>query len=224
VALTNRQIERYSRQIIVDKFGGVAQERLLASRVLLIANHIDAETVLAYLVGAGVGNIYLHANLDIAARDMITKRMRDLNSDSAVVVGDPGAADMTDVDLAIAIVSDDATLARLRSICGNASKIALVLARLDLPAKLAVIPSRPPCLRCANAGELLASTGSRIENVGFVAMLATLEAIKLLTRYDPAPQPTLIEFNSYQPSRRTLVPSAGIACGCRSVQESKAIE
>jgi hypothetical protein len=87
-----------------------------------------------------------------------------------------------------------------------------------------VIPSRPPCLRCANAGELLASTGSRIENVGFVAMLATLEAIKLLTRYDPAPQPTLIEFNSYQPSRRTLVPSAGIACGCRSVQESKAIE
>jgi hypothetical protein len=224
MALTNRQIERYSRQIIVDKFGGVAQERLLASRVLLIANHADAETVLAYLVGAGVGNICLHANLDLAARDLIIGRMRDRNSDSAVVIGDAAAPDMTNVDLAIAIVGDEAALARVPAVYDRLSDSALVIARLDVPAKLAVIPSRPPCLQCAKAGELLAPAGPRADTAGFVAMLAALEAIKLLTRYAPAPQPTLIEFNGYQPSRRTLVPSAGIACGCRSPRASKAIE
>ncbi len=200
----------------------LAQERLLASRVLLIADIADAEAVLAYLVGAGVGNIYLHTKLDVAARDSITDRMRDLNSDCAVAVGDPAAPDITDVDLIIAIVGDDVMLARLRAIYGHASKIALVLARLDVPAKLAVIPSRPPCLQCANAGELLAPIGSRLENAGFIAMLAALEAIKLLTCYASAPRPMLIEFNGYRASMRTLDSSAGFACGCRSARAPKA--
>jgi hypothetical protein len=228
VALTNRQIERYSRQIIVDKFGGVAQERLLTSRVLLIANYADAEAVLAYLVGAGVGNIDLRSDLDIAARGTIIARMRDLNSDSAVVIGD-AAADMN-IDLAIAIVSDDATLVRARALCDRASNSAdrprfgTVLARLDVPAKLAVIPSRPPCLQCANAGELLAPVGPSADNAGFIAMLAVLESIKLLTQYAPAQKPTLLEFHDYQASMRTLDSVAGFACGCDGARTAKVPE
>jgi hypothetical protein len=228
VALTNRQIERYSRQIIVDKFGGVAQERLLTSRVLLIANYADAEAVLAYLVGAGVGNIDLRSDLDIAARGTIIARMRDLNSDSAVVIGD-AAADMN-IDLAIAIVGDDATLVRARALCDRASNSAdrprfgTVLARLDVPAKLAVIPSRPPCLQCANAGELLAPVGPSADNAGFIAMLAVLESIKLLTQYAPAQKPTLLEFHDYQASMRTLDSVAGFACGCDGARTAKVPE
>jgi len=176
VALTNRQIERYSRQIIVEGFGGVAQERLLASRVLLISNYAEAEALLAYLVGAGVGKIYLCANIDEARGDTIIARMRDLNSDSFVVIGDALAADELNVDLAIAIVGDHDTLSRARALCDRMSNFALVLARLDVPAKLAVIPSRPPCLQCANAGELLAPVGSPADNAGFIEMLAALEA------------------------------------------------
>jgi molybdopterin/thiamine biosynthesis adenylyltransferase len=224
VALTNRQIERYSRQIIVDKFGGVAQERLLASSVLLISNRADAEVVLAYLVGGGVGSIDLRSDLDIAARDRITDRMRDLNSDSVVVMGDTAEADVVNADLMIAIVGDDATLARTRALYDRLSDSALVIARLDVPAKLAVIPSRPPCLQCANSGELLAPIGSRVENAGFIAMLAALEAIKLLTRYASAMQPALIEFNGYRASKRTLASSAGLACGCSAARTTKAIE
>jgi hypothetical protein len=224
VALTNRQIERYSRQIIVDRFGGVAQERLLTSRVLLTANYADAEGVLAYLVGAGVGNLYLHANLDLVARHTITDRMRDLNSDSSVVIGDTAAADIADADLAIAIVGDDAMLARVRALDGHASNIALVIARLDVPSKLAVVPSRPPCLQCANDGELIAPVGPRADNAGFVTMLAALEAIKLLVRNDSASQPTLIEFNGYRATMRTLNASAGFACSCRAARTTKAIE
>ena len=236
MALTNRQIERYSRQIIVDQFGGVAQERLLASHVLLIANNAEAETVLAYLVGAGVGNIHLQANLDLATRDTIIARLRDLNSDSAVVIGD-AAADIVDLDLMVAIVSDDATLARTAAASDRRSNLAgqpgmgadqpgfgIVLARLDAPAKLAVIPSRPPCLRCANAGELLAPIRRLADHARFIATLAALEAIKLLAHQAAEPNPALIEFNGYESTRRTLDASAGIACGCGSTRATKAIE
>jgi molybdopterin/thiamine biosynthesis adenylyltransferase len=224
VALTNRQIERYSRQIIVEGFGGVAQERLLASRVLMISNYADAEAVLAYLVGAGVGNIYLRSDLDVAPRDTITARMRDLNSDSTVVIEDVAATDIANIDLAIAIVGDDTTLARVRALYDLPSNIALVLARLDAPAKLAVIPSRPPCLQCANAGELLAPVGPPTDNDGFVAMMAALEAIKFLTRHAPALKPTLIEFSGYEASTRTLDLIGGFACGCGGARTAKVSE
>jgi len=224
VPLTNRQIERYSRQIIVEGFGGVAQERLLASRVLLVANYANAEAVLAYLVGAGVGNIDLRSDLDIAARGKIIARMRDLNSDSIVVIGDAAAADIMNIDLAIALVGDDATLARARALCARPSNIALVLARLGVPARLAVIPSRPPCLQCANAGELLAPVGPPADNAGYIAMLAALEAIKLLTHYPSAQKPTLIEFNGYQASTRILHSISGFACDCDGARTAKVPE
>ena len=35
-ALTNEQIERYSRHIILDKVGGKGQEKLLSGKVLVI--------------------------------------------------------------------------------------------------------------------------------------------------------------------------------------------
>ena len=35
--LTNEQIARYSRQIIIPRMGGRAQERLLSSRLVIIA-------------------------------------------------------------------------------------------------------------------------------------------------------------------------------------------
>lgn len=224
VALTNRQIERYSRQIIVEKFGGVAQERLLAARILLIANYADAEPTLAYLVGAGVGNLYLHAKLDSPVRERVIEAMRDLNSDSTVVIGDAASFDSTNVDLALSIMGDEAALEPARALSDRPSDSALVIARLDSPAKLAVIPSRPPCLRCANGGELLAPFGPRSDNAGFITMLAALEAIKLLTRYSPSLQPMLIEFNGYQSSLRTLGPSVGFGCVCGSIRGTKASE
>jgi hypothetical protein len=131
---------------------------------------------------------------------------------------------MVNADLMIAIVGDDATLARTRALYDRLSDSALVIARLDVPAKLAVIPSRPPCLQCANSGELLAPTGSRVENAGFIAMLAALETIKLLTHDASARQPTLVEFNGYRVSGRTLGSSAGLACGCGPARTTKSIE
>ncbi|MHC4388211.1 MAG: HesA/MoeB/ThiF family protein, partial [Planctomycetota bacterium] len=55
--LTERQIERYSRQIILEEVGGTGQEKLLCSKVLIVgAGGLGAPAAL-YLAAAGIGTI-----------------------------------------------------------------------------------------------------------------------------------------------------------------------
>ncbi len=66
--LDDEQIERYSRQLILQEVGPRGQERLLASRVAVVGTDAAAAHVVAYLAAAGVGAIAadpaLHAAID----------------------------------------------------------------------------------------------------------------------------------------------------------------
>jgi molybdopterin/thiamine biosynthesis adenylyltransferase len=65
-ALTDAQIERYSRQLILPEIGLRGQQRLLQASVgLLVASSTDA-SVLLYLASAGVGRIGIFENGDDA--------------------------------------------------------------------------------------------------------------------------------------------------------------
>lgn len=57
--LTEEQIERYSRQIILPEIGGVGQRKLLETRVLVIGCGGLGSPCAFYLAGAGVGKIGL---------------------------------------------------------------------------------------------------------------------------------------------------------------------
>ena len=53
-SLTNEQIERYSRHIILDKVGGKGQEKLLNGKVLVIGTGGLGAPAAMYLAAAGV--------------------------------------------------------------------------------------------------------------------------------------------------------------------------
>jgi len=219
--LTNSQIDRYSRQIIVPKIGGIGQERLLASRLMIVGDVAGVEPALAYLVGAGVGTIFLRVPAgDAAAFAAVIAAMRGLNPEVTIQV----VSDTPDhVNLVLALASDSDALENVRGFCAMRWNAPMVFARLDSArlgsqAKVAVLPSRPPCPVCAD-GDLLAPFEKRGENAGFVAMVAAVEALKTLVQYVAAPEPLMIEFDGYESKPRKLgVRSGPVPCACGAPQ------
>ena len=57
MSLTEQQIERYSRHIILEQVGGAGQEKLLSSSVLIIGAGGLGSPAALYLAAAGVGTI-----------------------------------------------------------------------------------------------------------------------------------------------------------------------
>jgi hypothetical protein len=69
----------------------------------------------------------------------------------------------------------------------------MVIARLDAPGKIAVIPDAQSAIDASMFAEL----GERTEAADFIAMLATAEAFKLLAGYAENPPRAIIEFDGY---------------------------
>ena len=203
--LTDSQIERYSRQIIVSGVGGRAQERLLAASVAIVAAPADAAGALAYLAGAGVGRIAMHPVGDRASYAALVARTTDLNPDVSVSLGCdeiPGPR-----DLILALIGDPPTaetVARLwRAPRIDAEGVreprcpVAVIARLDAPGRIAILPAPPPCPLCAEV-ELLTPPGKRAGNAGAIAMVAVTEAFRLLAGVaGQQPEAVLVEFDGY---------------------------
>mgnify|MGYP006104233995 FL=1 len=55
--LTSKQIQRYSRQLILKKIGPIGQKKLIKSKVLIVGVGGLGSPVSIYLAGMGIGNI-----------------------------------------------------------------------------------------------------------------------------------------------------------------------
>ncbi len=188
MVLSDAQIERYSRQIVLPQVGGRGQERLLAARVTIAGELADLEWALGYLVGAGVGTIFLNAHGDSARRDYLIDQMSKLNSDVNVSAAASGLPDLELTLILIGSARARDAAALLNSELGAGGIIA---ARLDSPGRIAIVPSRPPCLACA--AEALTTFGARSENAVPIAMVAATEALKYLI--SPFAEAAIVEFN-----------------------------
>ena len=185
MSLTDAQIDRYSRQIIVPRIGGRGQEHLLAARILLVGDARDIEAPLAYLVGAGVGTICLKLSSEQAA---FTKN-RELNPDVSVTIVNES---QNRIDLALLIIGSEASRKVANQISKNGDVHAAVIARLDTPGKIVVLPD------AHSPRTIDAEFGERSEAADFIAMLATAEAFKLIAEYAENPSRVIIEFDGYE--------------------------
>ncbi len=80
--LSDEQIERYSRQIILPQVGGKGQEKLLSAKVLVYASGAVHAATLHYLAAAGVGTLGVFSE----ARDDILSALSSLQDSDSVHV------------------------------------------------------------------------------------------------------------------------------------------
>jgi molybdopterin/thiamine biosynthesis adenylyltransferase len=125
VGLTEPQIQRYARHVLLPDVGGVGQARLLAAavRVELDADFAGAVAAATYLAAAGVGTIVLagDAARAVTAQDVVggvalgeddlgspvgdalAARLEAINPDVRVTCDDPSTGLRTGVDGAHAL-------------------------------------------------------------------------------------------------------------------------
>jgi hypothetical protein len=219
MVLTDTQIERYSRQIIVPGVGGRAQERLLAARVAIVAAPADAFGAVAYLAGAGVGRIVVHPVGDGAPYRTMVEQIGDLNPDVSVEIVSDQMPEQC--DLMLALIGDAPAAEAAARVAREHRCAAAIVARLDMPGRIALLPTPSPCPRCAEA-DLLSPPLDRAGNTGAIAMVAVTEAFKLLAgSAGQQPEAALIEFDGYASRMRALhrrrVSGGGEAhCACEA--------
>lgn len=210
--LSNQQIERYSRQIIVADVGGVAQERLLAARIALVGSPTDVELVLHYLAGAGIGSIYLKSDGDDAVNRRLIDESREANPEVTVDAGTLPPK----LDLILAMIGSAGSLPLAEALADRRRNTPLIWVRLDSPERIAILSEAPPCHRCARPS-LVAPFIERSARAGFIAMLAATEAFKLLIG-DRKKDPTLIEFDGYRTQMSRLEAASSTRCACRATR------
>jgi molybdopterin/thiamine biosynthesis adenylyltransferase len=214
--LTDAEIERYSRQLVLPEWGAAAQLAVSEASVLVIGAGALGAPVALYLAGAGVGRIgivdddavelsnlhrqLLHFTPDIGApkAESAAAKLRYLNPDVVVepyrVRADGGnaAALIEGQDLVVDCSDSFATRYAVNAAC-CAARIPLVEAGVLGMAGLvmSIKPGRTACYRCAFPVEPVdaprcADAGVLGPAAGVIGSLQALEALKLLTGAAPA--------------------------------------
>ena len=207
IVLSDEQIERYSRQIILPEVGGRGQERLLSATVTLVGETEDLVPALNYLAGAGIGRIVIYPCGDHASQSRLAALMRELNPDVTIELDAQHArTDQTWMDQ---IWMDQIWMDQIWMILAGSGRVLdiagrinqapgagrIVFARLDQPYLIAVLASRSPCLQCAHPS-LLAAIDGPGAFASAIAMAAAVETIKGLLAVAPD-HSRLIEFSGY---------------------------
>jgi molybdopterin-synthase adenylyltransferase len=174
--LTEPQIRRYARHIVLAEIGGVGQARLIAARVLVIGAGGLGAPLLQYLAAAGIGTLgvidhdrvdlsnlqrqVIHRTADIGVAKVSSARraLLDINPEVTVIAHDERlAADNAERIVAgydiVADGSDNfATRYLLNDLCYRLKKILVSAAILRFDGQISTYKAWQgaghPCLRC----------------------------------------------------------------------------
>jgi molybdopterin/thiamine biosynthesis adenylyltransferase len=214
--LTDAEIERYSRQLVLPEWGAAAQLALSEASVLVIGAGALGSPVALYLVGAGAGRIglvdddavelsnlhrqLLHftPDLGVAKAESAVAKLRFLNPEVIVepyqmrVDAENAGALVEGQDLVVDCSDSFATRYAVNAAC-CAARVPLVEAGVLGMSGLvmSIKPGRTACYRCAFPSApadapRCADAGVLGPAAGVIGSLQALEAMKLLTGVAPA--------------------------------------
>jgi molybdopterin/thiamine biosynthesis adenylyltransferase len=177
MSLTDAQVERYSRQLILDGVGEAGQARLRDARVLVVGAGALGSPVVQYLAAAGVGRVVimdgdevelsnlsrqpLHGEADLGAgkAESAAAAARAINSEVAVeaiarrLAPGEAAAAVAGFDLVCDATDDFAIKFALNDACVGAGVPLVHAAVLQFGGQLTTVIPGGPCVRCLFGGE-----------------------------------------------------------------------
>lgn len=201
--LSDEQIERYSRQIILPQVGGKGQESLLRARVLVHGNDVLIMTALYYLAAAGIGTLGVIAPVCRGARDSSSlldqfSELPRLNPDCSILLHPE-----EDISSPQRLVQNyDLTLSTsdlLHDICWEAKRPFLYALLTDEEAWLMYCRGYEgdfPCLRCTSLSLVPQQTSSPLLGIvaAFLGAQLATEAIKDLLHLPRKERGLLLRF------------------------------
>ncbi len=198
--LTDRQLERYARNVILDEVGEEGQLKLLAAKVLVVGAGGLGAPILLYLAAAGIGTIGVvdHDNVDVTnlQRQVIhedasvdrpkvesaARRLRALNPDIVIepIEARLSAENAEGIVGRFDIVADGSdnftTRYLLNDICHRLGKTLVSAALLRFEAQLSTFKSHlgdhHPCYRCLFPEEPPEDLIPRCEQAGILGPVA----------------------------------------------------
>lgn len=194
MALSDAQIERFSRQIVLPQIGGRGQQRLLAATVAIGGAGEVAAIAARYLAGAGIGHLVLHG----AARADLRAALTALDPELRVTLSDLALGGMA----AEVLVAGDLSLAELD--CAAAAEQPLVAGGSSGGVGwLVVAPVGGACASCAARaarqippGPPFSKGGLMSPTSGVVASLIAVEVIKVLLALRRETERTWLQFDA----------------------------
>jgi molybdopterin/thiamine biosynthesis adenylyltransferase len=214
--LSDAEVERYARQLVLPEWGAAAQVALSEANVLVVGAGALAAPVASYLVGAGVGRLgildpdevevsnlhrqtlHFTPDLGVPKAESAAAKLRFLNPDVVVepyqvrMEEDNAAALIEGQDVVVDCSDSFATRYAVNAAC-CAARVRLVEAGvLGLQGMvMSIKPGRTACYRCAFPAApadapSCADAGVLGPAAGVVGSLQALEAMKLLTGVAPA--------------------------------------
>ncbi len=205
--ISDEQLLRYSRQIMLPNFDVAAQEELLAARVLIVGLGGLGSPVALYLAAAGVGELHLadgdsvdasnlqrqiaHGEADIAANKArsAAAACRNINPETVLQVieerlaGEPLRERVAAVDLVVDATDSFVTRLDLNQACIEALKPLVSGAAIGSEGHLTVfdVAGGTPCYRCLYPEGSVEQDLSCSENgvlAPIVGVIGTLQALE----------------------------------------------
>lgn len=173
--LTNEQLERYSRHIILQQVGGKGQKKILAAKVLIIGTGGLGAPAAMYLAAAGIGHIGLvdYDTVDLSnLQRQIIHQTNDLNKPK--IESGRETINALNPDVTVHTYDEQVTAANIRDIINDQNYDFIIDGTDNFPAKFLIndacvllkkpfshagiirfqgqtmtyVPDKGPCYRC----------------------------------------------------------------------------